>query len=157
WLYYHDTLDHGRRIITSKTLGRFPDMNTEAARARALMIAGQIAGGKRMAGARTGTKFATAFDEYLVHLAAGTADEEGITADEKKRRKPGRWYRNVRALGMKYLLPKFAKWTLAEMSERREDVGKWYRAIANDSVSTAHHLRRIIRAIYNWRIEEGED
>lgn len=157
WLFYRDVLDHGRRIITSKMLGRFPDMNTDTAREKAQVIGGQIAGGKRLTGARTGTKFGAVFDAYLVHLAEGTADEEGISADEKRKRKPGRWHRNVRSLGTKYLLPKFKNWTLAEMSERREEVGQWYRAIANDSVSTAHHLRRVIRAIYNWRIEEGED
>jgi integrase len=152
WLYYRDVWDKDDRIITSKTLGHFPTMNTDAARDAARIMAGKVTG----EGTDGKITFGDAFTEYVAYLAEGTADEPDISEAERASRKPARWRQNVRALGARYLLPKFQKWRLAEMSERRKEVGAWYNDIAKDSVSSGHHCRRIIRAIYNRQVDLGE-
>jgi hypothetical protein len=89
--------------------------------------------------------FGDAFAEYLDRLQA-KADNSGKAAT---------WRDNVRNIGAKHLLPRWGKFPLAEMSDKREAVGRWYNALAKDTPSTATHCRQIIRAVYNWKRKAG--
>jgi hypothetical protein len=166
WLYFHETVDHRKatdknrrgRKVTSKTLGRYDrgvpsgdtqiradwHMSTDEARTDALKIAGTVASGRGPAGKRTAITFAEAFAEYLDYLQDKAGD------------KPARWRGNVRNLGANHMLPEWGGYSLADMSASRKQVGAWYNKIARTSVTTGHHCRRIIRAIYNRQRELGE-
>ncbi len=140
WLFYRDVLDHGRRQITSKTLGAFPKMNTAEARKGAQVIAGRLSGGSFDPSRTKARKFRDALIDYLDYLQA-KADDAG---------KPARWRYNVKKLGDSLLLPRWGNWPLLDMSRQRGDaVAEWYTQIVKDhGVTSGNHAMRIIRAIY---------
>ena len=50
------------------------------------------------------------------------------------------------------MLPKWANWTLAEMSERPDAVADWHaEQVKLVGATSANHCTRIIRAMYNKR------
>ena len=60
--------------------------------------------------------------------------------------------RNVAKLGERILLPRWTGFTLAEMSERPDDVEDWHRAAAKEHGPTsANHAARVLRALYRRR------
>ena len=146
WIFYRDVLDHGERQITSKTLGHFPRMNTDAARKAAEVIAGRLSGGVFEPSRDKAKKFADAFADYLDYLEAKAKDDGKDFPDGTSR-----WSRNVRRLGKSVLLPKWGQWSLLDMSKRRADVAEWHKKIVKlklTGVTSANHAVRIIRAIY---------
>ncbi|MGH6727107.1 MAG: hypothetical protein ACREB8_11260, partial [Pseudolabrys sp.] len=146
WVFYRDVLDHGERKITSKTLGHWPRMNTEAARKAAEIIAGRLSGGAFEPSRDKAKKFADAFADYLDYLEAKASDDGKDLPDGTSR-----WSRNVRRLGKSLLLPKWGEWSLLDMSKRRADVADWHTKIVKSKstgVTSANHAVRIIRAIY---------
>jgi hypothetical protein len=55
---------------------------------------------------------------------------------------------NVEKLG-KLMLPKFSKWTLAEMSRNPEAISQWHRDVAKtNGRSSADKAAKVIRALY---------
>lgn len=156
WVYVSDKVEKGSRVATYATLGKYDrgtrdeqpirapwHMNTKAAREAAMQHGASLVRGELPA--HMGESFADVFAAYLDKLAA-KAENNGKLAT---------WRDNVKSLGAKYLLPKWGNWTLAEMSEKRQAVGLWYNGLARDVPSTAHHCRRIIRAMYNWQRRAG--
>jgi integrase len=138
WLYYRDTLDHGERQITSRTLGHFPDMTTAEARKASQVIAGQLSGGRFKPSRSKARKFKDAFADYLIFLRR-QAEDNG---------KPPRWMQRVAGLGTSLILPKWGEWTLLEMSERRAEVAEWYNRIVKGRITSANHAVKVIRAVY---------
>jgi integrase len=157
WYYSIDKIDHGHRVVRLESLGNYDrgtrDENpirapwhwdVEKAREAATVksaayIKGEVADGS--------TTFGEAFADYLDKLQA-KADNNG---------KAARWRENVRRIGAKHLLPRWANFPLAEMSRKREAVGNWYNAIARETPSTGHHCRRIIHALYAWKRRAGSN
>ena len=147
WRFIRDTVDHGERDYIKRTLGHFDTskgikadwhMDVKEAREEARKIAGLAANGQVPAGKRAGRKFAEAFQDYLLYLKE-QAEDNG---------KPPRWMQRVARLGKSLILPKWEKWTLAEMSERRAELVEWYRKVSPGRLTSANHAIRIIRAIY---------
>jgi integrase len=156
WQFEHERSDHGKRVYTCKALGYFDrgfnfsgrveraawHVTTDAAREAATVIAGKVLGGTAPATKRAGVKFAEAFEDYCRYLEHKAA-ENG---------KPARWAYNVRHLGKTILLPKWATWTLSEMSERPDAVADWHReAVRKFGATSANHAARIVRAMYKRR------
>ncbi len=139
WTYCKDDRRRGQRNITSVTLGHYPEMNTAAARAAALVEAGKVAAGAGDSGKRKATKFEAAFADYLDHLSRLAV----------KRGKPARWRKNVEHLGTKILLPQWEGWSLADMALNPAAVAKWHRSVTRDNGPvSANHAARVVRAAY---------
>jgi integrase len=148
WIFYRDVIDHGTRSVTSRKLGDFPSMNTDAARKAAEVLAGAYAGGRGEPSRTKSMKFGQAFASYVEYLKL-KAEDEG---------KAARWAKEVQRLGNKIMLPKWADWSLLDMSKRRDpDVSQWYKAVAKDhGLTSAGHCLRIIRAVY-MRAAKSDD
>src|SRR5262245_41772184 len=145
WTFFKENRIHGTRSATCKLLGHFPALSVAEARKEALQIAGEIAAGRIEPGKRRATKFADAFADYLDHLArkVDKANKENNT------HKPARWRDNVEKLG-KIILPKWSKWSLAEMSASPAELQRWHREVSQSSGPTsANHCCRVIRAAYH--------
>jgi len=147
WRFVRDKVDHGERSYIKRMLGHFDTskgikadwhMGVKEAREEARKLAGLAVKGQQPAGRRTGRKFADAFADYIVYLRE-QAEDAG---------KQPRWMQRVARLGNSLILPKWEKWTLAEMSERRAELDEWYRTVSPGRVTSANHAVRIIRAIY---------
>jgi integrase len=147
WRFVRDTVDHGERDYIKRTLGHFDTskrvkadwhMGVKEAREEARKIAGLAVNGLVPAGKRTGRKFGEAFQDYLLYLKE-QAEDNG---------KPPRWMQRVARLGNSLILPKWEKWTLAEMSECRAELAEWYRKVSPGRLTSANHAIRVIRAIY---------
>jgi integrase len=142
WQFFHQRRDHGRRVHTFKTLGTFPQTNSDAARKAAAILAGNVAAGNAPQAKGAGVRFETAFEDYCDYL------ERKALAKGK----PPRWARNVRQLGKQLLLPRWRGWTLAEMSERPDAVEEWHRnAVKSAGPTSANHAARVLRALYRRR------
>jgi hypothetical protein len=147
WRFVNDTVDHGERDYIKRTLRHYDPsdgpkapwhMGVKEAREEAKKIAGRVVNGQQRAGRRTGRKFEDAFADYLVYLREQAEDAS----------RPPRWMQRVARLGNSLILPKWGKWTLAEMSERRAEVKEWYGKVNKGRLTSANHAIRIIRAIY---------
>jgi integrase len=150
WQFYKPKRDHGDRTYHYDAIGHYDrgvslsgyvergpkHVSTDEAREKAMAIGGRLSEGTAPAAKRAGLKFGEAFESYLVHLERKAAE----------RGKPPRWAQRVRSLGNLYLLPKWANWTLAEMSERPDAVEDWHKSIK--SAVSANHCARIMRALY---------
>jgi hypothetical protein len=158
WYYSIDRLEKGTRTAKLHKLGGYDrgtrdepphratwHIDVKAARDLAIDKAAAYGRGEMPDGETAALTFRKAFEDYCQHLQT-----KADNAD-----KPARWRRNVKSLGDKYLLPKWGPYTLVEMSAKREAVGVWYSAIAKDAVTSAHHIRRIIRAVYNFKRKRG--
>ncbi|HEY7230346.1 MAG TPA: site-specific integrase [Pseudolabrys sp.] len=156
WQFEHERSDHGKRVYTCKALGYFDrgfnlsgrveraawHVTTDAAREAATVIAGKLLEGTAPAHRRAGARFAEVFEDYCRYLEH-KATENG---------KPARWAYNVRHLGKTILLPQWATWTLAEMSERPDAVADWHKAaVRTFGATSANHAARIVRAMYKRR------
>jgi integrase len=139
WSFFREHRDHGTRKTTCKVLGHWPQMGTAAARKAALVKAGSIATGRIEPGMRAAVKFEAAFANYLDHLERKAA----------KAGKPARWRKNVDYLGKQLLLPRWGKWSLAEMSGRPDAVAAWHLDVTKENGPiSANHCIRLIRAVY---------
>ena len=137
WRFVRDIVDHGERAYIKRTLGHFDTskagvkadwhINVKAAREEARKIAGLAANGQMLAGKRSARKFGEAFQDYLLYLKE-QAEDNG---------KPPRWMQRVARLGKSLILPKWEKWTLAEMSERRAELAGWYRKVSPGRLTSA--------------------
>lgn len=139
WHFYNERRLHGERIVTSERLGHLPDMNLAAARKAAKVIAGRIAADRILPGKRKAAKFSAALDEYLAHLER----------QSERRGKPARWAKNVRSLSRLYLIPRWGKWPLAEMSGSPAAVRDWHIQVTKDAgPTTANRCVQTMRACY---------
>jgi integrase len=136
--YFKQHKVHGNRSTTSLTLGHYPEMSVKAARDAALIEAGRIAAKRLRPGKRQAVKFAAAFDDYLSHL-------------ELKARRKGKapaWHGRVISLG-KLLLPEFAKWPLADLSNNPGHVRDVHKQITRDNGPVAaNRAMQVLRATY---------
>jgi integrase len=139
WHFYHERRLHGARIVTSERLGHLPDMNLRAARKAAKIIAGRVASGRVEPGKRKAAKFADAMTEYISHLER----------QSERRGKPARWASKVRSLSKLYLIPKWGRWPLAEMSGSPAAVRDWHQKVTKDAGPvTANRCVQTMRACY---------
>jgi integrase len=139
WRFQRRRRVKGVRSMTFRTLGEWPMMNCETARKEAEIAAGKVAGGTAEPNKRNAVKFETAFAAYLEHLKAQAA----------KRGKPPRWHDNVKKLGDTIILPKFAKWTLIELTNSPDNVADWHVEVTKDNGPvSANHCARLVRATY---------
>lgn len=158
WYHAIDKITKGDRTVRLKEIGRYDrgtrdevpirapwHMDAPAARDAATVKGASYVLGTEPDNATAGLTFGDAFAQYLDFLQT-----KADNAD-----KPARWRKNAKALGSKHLLPKFQKWTLVDMSQRREAVGAWYNALAKDTPTTAHHCRRLISAVYAFKRDRG--
>ena len=178
WQFYSERSDHGKRIYTCIPLGYFdrgsmaqvvvggrmkgpvvtkfgeyigphPDLHraddhvsVEAARDKARVEAAKAITGTLPTGKRDSVKLGEAFEDYCLYLEALAS----------KRGKPARWAKNVRHLGRQIILPKWANWTLAEMSERPDAIADWHaETVKRHGATSANHAVRIVRALYRKR------
>jgi integrase len=152
WFFYRDILDHGERKITSHTLGRFPEMDTKAAREKAKEYAGNLVGGRVPVSRSGARKFGDEFNAYIAFLKEQAKDDDKVVTawNDGKFAGHSRWSRNVLHIGNLILLPKWKEWTLNDMSDRRGDeVAQWYTRVLKDHGPTqANHAMRIMRAVY---------
>jgi integrase len=139
WYFRADHRSGGKHIVTSKTLGRFPETGINSAREQAKVLLGRVANRDVIPSKRNGTKFGEAFEQYINYLT--------LKAEAKGKR--AAWAYNVKALGDKIMLPKWSGWTLAQMSAKPDVVADWHLTVvkSNGPVS-ANHCARIMRAIY---------
>ena len=99
-----------------------------------------------------GPTFAQAFDGgYEIVEGRKSVKIEGylqyLERKAKEAGKPPRWAAKVRSLGNVYMMPKWGKWRLIEMSEAPNFVDAWCTDIK--SATSANHIARIMRAM--WR------
>ncbi|WP_459593615.1 integrase arm-type DNA-binding domain-containing protein [Bradyrhizobium diazoefficiens] len=139
WRFRRRRREKGVRTTIFRTLGEWPMMNTEDARKAAEIAVGNVHSGEAAPNKRSSIRFEIAFAAYLEYLKSKA----------EKRGKPPRWYYNVKKLGDGIILPKFAKWTLAEMAMSPGAVSSWHAEVTkkNGPVS-ANHCARVIRATY---------
>ncbi|MCK1523057.1 tyrosine-type recombinase/integrase [Bradyrhizobium sp. 17] len=139
WRFRRRRREKGVRTTIFRTLGEWPMMNTEDARKTAEIAVGNVHTGEAAPNKRSSIRFEIAFAAYLEYLKSKA----------EKRGKPPRWFYNVKMLGDGIILPKFAKWTLAEMAMSPGAVSSWHAEITkrNGPVS-ANHCARVIRATY---------
>lgn len=157
WIFYRDKWDSRDskkpRKITSKVLGRFPEMDTAAARDAAGDFASKLRGGKVPVNRNGVAKFGPEFDRYVEYLKDQAA-QDGKVAYEPGTKWEGhsRWSRNVVSIGNTILKPKWQDWPLADISAHRandDEVGLWYREVVKEHGPTqAAHAMRILRAVY---------
>ena len=149
WHFYAETrVGHGQRVFTSKVLGDVSRMTLAEARKAARKIAGRIAADKLDVGKRKAVKFADAFADYLEHLRM-KAERVG---------KPARWCRNVEGLGRLHILPKWGRWSLAEMSGSPKAIRDWHAALTKSAGPTsANHSARVVRAAYRYAAKLNRD
>jgi integrase len=139
WRFRRRRREKGVRTTIFRTLGEWPIMNAEAARKAAEIAVGNVHTGDAGPNKRSSVRFEIAFAAYLEYLKSKA----------EKRGKPPRWCYNVKKLGDGIILPKFAKWTLAEMAMSPGAVSSWHAEVTkkNGPVS-ANHCARVIRATY---------
>lgn len=139
WYYYAQVMMRGERKATQKFLGHWPKVNTAKARKEADKLAGHTAAGRLEPGRKNAAKFEEAFHSYVLHLRQQSA-EKGKTP---------LWANIVQGKGDKYLLPKWRKWTLAELSNSPQQVADWHAEItANARPVAANQAARVLRAVY---------
>jgi integrase len=157
WQFYRPKRDHGKRSYHYDAIGHYDrgvslsgqvergpkHVSTEAAREKAMAIGGRLSEGSAPVSKRAGTKFGEAFEAYIGYLERKAAE----------RGKPPRWADRVRSLGNLYMLPKWANWTLSEMSERPDAVADWHLTVK--SAVSANHCARIIRALYKQQAKRS--
>ena len=178
WQFYNERSDHGKRIYTCVPLGHYDrgarataviggrdkgpvttkfgeyvgpqptlqrsedHVDVAAAREKGRVEAAKAITGTLPTGKRDSVKFGEAFADYLLYLEALAA----------KRGKPARWAKNARHLGNQIMLPKWANWSLAEMSERPDAIADWHaEQVKTVGATSANHAVRIIRALYRKR------
>jgi integrase len=139
WLFYHDDRRHQRRKITSKRLGFFPAVRTEAARDAARIERGRIAAGDLSPGKREAIKVEVSLAEYVDHLERRSAAKG----------KPATWAKNVRHLVGKHIAPRWGQWSLADIAMHPGAVADWHRDVteANGPVA-ANKCCKVLRAAY---------
>jgi integrase len=175
WQFYNERSDHGKRIYTCVPLGHYDrggrsraviggrdkgpvvtrfgeyigpqptlqraedHVDVAAARDKARVEAAKAITGTLPVGKRDSVKLGEAFEDYCLYLEAKAAS----------RGKPPRWAKNVRHLGKQIILPKWAKWSLAEMSERPDAIADWHaETVKRHGATSANHAVRIVRALY---------
>lgn len=178
WQFYNERSDHGKRIYTCVPLGHYDrgaratavvggrdtgpvatwfgeyigpqptlqraddHVDVAAARDKARVEAAKAITGTLPVGKRDSVKLGEAFEDYCLYLEAKAAS----------RGKPPRWAKNVRHLGKQIILPKWANWALAEMSERPDAIADWHaEAVKRHGATSANHAVRIVRALYRKR------
>jgi integrase len=145
-------------------------VDCDTARKAAIVQAGNLLQGTAPAAKRAGIKFADAFADYVRYLEQSARDKAWKRA-EKQAKQDGnskaeqkaagdaagaavdpRWAYNVKRLGESIMIPKWANWTLSEMSERPEPVADWHKLVVKQNGPTsANHCARIIRAMFKRR------
>ena len=141
WHFYNERRLNGERIVTSERLGHLPEMNLRQARKAAKVIAGRIASGRVTQGKRKAAKFADAMVEYIHHLER----------QSERRGKPARWAGKVRSLSKLYLMPKWGKWPLAEISGNPAAVRDWHLQVTKDGgATTANRAAQVMRTCYKY-------
>jgi integrase len=139
WLYFQRHRIKGNRSTTFRSLGTWPMMDVSEARKEALIVAGKVASGNMEPSKREAIKLETAFGAYLGYLKA-KAEKNG---------KPPRWHDNVKKLGDKIILPKFAKWSLIELANSPQAVADWHENVTKENGPvSANHSARVLRATY---------
>ena len=135
WTFQRERTIRGKRGVTFKRLGYFPQMKVAAARKAALIEAGRVASGNVIAGRKSATKFGEAIDRYIKRA--------------KARGKSGSWARNIESLKRTHLKD-FLNWTLPELSVAPKVVSDWHSRVSEDHGSyIANQAVRALRAIYN--------
>lgn len=138
----------GERTTTQKLLGHWPAMKTLQARRESDKLAGRNAAGRIEPGRKSAVKFEEAFRSYVLHLSKKSG-EKG---------KPATWSKIVRGKGDKHLLPKWRKWTLAEISNSPQAVADWHAKLTIDAGPVAaNSAARVVRAVYRYamRLNRG--
>lgn len=139
WRFRRRRREKGVRTTIFRTLGEWPMMNTEDARKAAEIAVGNVHSGEAAPNKRSSVRFEIAFATYLEYLKNKA----------EKRGKPPRWYYNVKKLGDGIILPKFAKWALAEMAMSPGAVSSWHAEVTKENGPvSANHCARVIRATY---------
>jgi len=138
--YDERRVGHGERVYTSKRIGDAAKMRLAEARKVARKLGGRDQSDPSK---RNAIKFPEAFAEYLDYL---------------KHEKSARWHYNVEGLGRLYLSPKFAKWSLAEMSAGPKAIKEWHKALTTKAGGTsANHAARVLRATYRFAKKEHRE
>jgi integrase len=139
WAFYAQRMTRGQRITTQKLLGQWPEMKTTKARNEANKIAGRVSSGRQEPGRKNATKFAEAFERYVLHLRKKSADKG----------KPATWAHIVEGKGTKHLLPQWSRWTLAEMSGDPLAIHDWHAKLTIEAGPVAANAAaRVVRAVY---------
>ncbi|HTT82659.1 MAG TPA: integrase family protein, partial [Rhizomicrobium sp.] len=139
WIYYAQRMTRGQRSTTQKLLGQWPSMKTVQARREADKVGGRVSSGRQEPGRKSATKFAEAFERYVLHLRKKSADKG----------KPATWAHIVEGKGKKHLLPQWGRWTLAEMSGDPLAIHDWHaRMTVEHGPVAANSAARVVRAVY---------
>jgi integrase len=137
--FFAERMVRGKRTTTSKLLGHWPSLSAIAAGREADKIAGRVSAGRAEPGRKNATKFAEAFQRYVLHLRKKAADKG----------KPDTWAKLVEGKGAKHLLPEWSRWTLAEMSGVPNAVADFHAKLTIEvGPVAANHCARVIRAVY---------
>lgn len=135
WTFQREHAIRGKRGVTFRRLGYFPEMKVSGARKAAMIEAGHVAGGNVIAGRRSAVKFGGALDDYIRRT--------------KVRGKSESWSRNIESLKRTHLKD-FLKWTLPELSAAPKVINDWHMRVSEDhGVFIANQAARVLRAVYN--------
>jgi integrase len=144
WYFAAEHQRNGERIITHRLLGHFPKMDVFAARSKAEELAGDVA----RKGPPSQIRFSVAWDDYMRHQVEPRA---------AKKSNPKSWAHAARSYAKNYILPKWSKWTLVDMSANPAIVRDWHAEISKTAPATANHCAALVRACYKHmrKLERG--
>jgi hypothetical protein len=122
----------------SRSLGQWPHVEADEARAAALDIVRQIARGETVARPERGITLEAAFEDFKKSLAS-----------RARRNRPSRWVKVCEGTYARRLKP-WANETLASLSAMPVAVAAWHATItAENGPYEANHAGRLLRAVYH--------
>jgi integrase len=148
WYFNAERMVRGHRTTTAKLLGHWPAVKSTQAIREADKIAGRVAANRQEPGRRSATKFSEAFARYILHLRKRSADKG----------KPALYAKLAERTGELHLLPKWGRWTLAEISNSPIEVADWHAQLTVDvGPVAANRCAKLVRATYRYaqRLNRG--
>lgn len=156
WSYFKEHSIHGKRSATCKTLGHYPSMGIDAARAAALVVAGQIADKRIEPGKRAALRLRVAMDSYIAYLRKEVerkneiARKQASKADRPHIDKPARHAANVAKLRRQFFA-EFENWPLRDLANTPAVVKDWHEKMTRDAGPvSANRAAEVLRACYRY-------
>ena len=168
WTFFRQHKRRGKRDTTHRVLGYWSPIPGEGmpvadARKAAEALRGRMAEGHVEPSKKSALTFDTAFADYCAYLSHKVESANSVARrayEDARRKNPNPpppvykeplWDRVVTGLGKLYLTPKWAGWTLADISRSPEEVRDWHRDVSKRAGAvTGNKVAKILRATYRY-------